>query len=93
MQDSFQTIEEMMAAGPHAPIQNPYELYARARRETPVLEVAGMGSAAMLLTRFDDVQVALRDWQRFSNASNADRGIGLLIGRTIIGMDGNEHLR
>ncbi len=93
MQDSFQTIEEMMAAGPHAPIQNPYALYARARRETPVLEVAGMGNPAMLLTRFDDVQAALRDWERFSNASNAERGIGLLIGRTIIGMDGNEHLR
>jgi len=91
--DSIRTIAEMMAAGPNAPIENPYPLYARARRETPVLEVEGMGSPAMLLTRFDDVQAALRDWERFSNASNGDRGIGILIGRTMIAMDGSEHLR
>lgn len=94
MLDSFQTIDEMMAAGPNAPIENPYELYARARRETPVLEIPGMGRGnSLLLTRYDDVQAALRDWERFSNASNGDRGIGILIGRTMIAMDGSEHLR
>jgi len=94
MQDSILTIHEMMAAGPNAPIENPYTLYARARRETPVLEVSGMGpDPAMLLTRYDDVHAALRDSERFSNASNGDRGIGILIGRTMIAMDGSEHLR
>ena len=93
MSASFQTIQEMMAAGPNAPIENPYALYAQARRENPVVEITAMGQTSMMLTRFDDVQSALRDWERFSNASNADRGIGILIGRTIIGMDGTEHLR
>jgi cytochrome P450 len=93
MSDSIQTIEEMMAAGPNAPIENPYALYARARHTTPVLEVVGFGRPAMMLTRFDDVQSALRDWETFSSASNGDRGIAIVIGRTIVGMDGSEHLR
>ncbi len=93
MPDEIQTIAEMMSAGPNAPIENPYALYARARRETPVLEVAGFGSPAKFLTRFDDVQTALRDSETFSSASNGERGIAIVIGRTIVGMDGSEHLR
>lgn len=93
MPDSIETIEDMMVAGPNAPIENPYALYARARRETPVLEVPGPNGRILLLTRFDDVESALRDTEKFSNASNGDRGIAIVIGRTIIGMDGSEHLR
>ncbi|MBJ19153.1 MAG: cytochrome P450 [bacterium] len=92
-QRPFQTIDEMMAAGPNAAIEDPYSLYARARRETPVLEVAGFGSPARFLMRFEDVQSALRDWETFSSVSNGERGIAIVIGRTIIGMDGREHLR
>ena len=91
-QRPFQTIDEMMAAGPNAAIEDPYSLYARARRETPVLEVAGFGSPARFLMRFEDVQSALRDWETFSSVSNGERGIAIVIGRTIIGMDGREHL-
>ena len=44
------TIEAMMAAGPNAPIEDPYALYARARCDTPVLACEGMGRPAYLLT-------------------------------------------
>jgi cytochrome P450 len=49
-------------------------------------------SVGYMLTRFDDVYVALKDDEVFSNRSNAN-GIGLVMGRTIVEMDGREHLR
>jgi len=93
MLDSIQTIHEMMAAGPNAPIENPYALYERARRESPVLEVTAFGAPGYFLTRFDDVRSTLRDAEKFSSVSNGDRGIAVVIGRTVVGMDGDEHLR
>jgi len=87
------TIEDMLLAGPNAPIEDPYALYARARRETPVLTCSEAGLASYLVTRYDDVRLALRDHERFSSASNGERGIAIVIGRTIVGMDGAEHLR
>jgi cytochrome P450 len=45
-----------------------------------------------MVTRYDDVVTALKDGARFSSHGNA-RGIGLVMGRTILEMEGREHLR
>jgi cytochrome P450 len=71
---------------------DPYPLYRRLRREQPVLPVEFLIGVHYMVTRYDDVREALRDDARFSNRSNA-KAIGLVIGRTIIEMDGREHLR
>ncbi len=85
------TVPDMFLAGPTAPIANPYPLYARARREAPVVEL--LSGTSYFVSRYDDVLAVLRDHERFSSRSNTDRGIGIVIGRTLIGMDGREHLK
>lgn len=87
------TLRELLLAGPMAPIADPYSLYARLRREEPVAEADRLPYPAVFVTRFDDVHAVLKDHQTFSNRSNAERGIGIVMGRTIIGMDGREHLK
>ena len=46
-------------------IQNPYQTYARLRRHSPVHRSTILGS--WVLTRYEDVQTAAKDHQRFSN--------------------------
>lgn len=92
MPDHELTVDELLGGGPNARIENPYALYRRLRSEQPVLEVAG-GFGTRLITRFADVERILKDDERFSSRSNGDRGIALVMGRTIIGMDGKEHLK
>ncbi len=87
------TTEELFGGSQMSPIENPYPNYQRLRREEPVCALAMMDqSVGYMLTRFDDVYVALKDDEVFSNRSNAN-GIGLVMGRTIVEMDGREHLR
>jgi cytochrome P450 len=78
-----------------SPVPDPYPAYRRLRDETPVIPVAapvfGWGHSH-LVTRFDDVIAVLRDADRYSSAANA-KGIGLVMGRTILEMDGPEHRR
>ena len=74
-----------------APVANPYPVYARARRETPVAEI--LPGMVFFVSRYDDVLAILRDHERFSSHSNTERGIGIVIGRTLIGMDDREHLK
>jgi cytochrome P450 len=50
------------------------------------------GRGAHFITRYRDVYAILRDDHIFSNRAN-DRGISLIMGRTIVAMDGDEHLR
>jgi cytochrome P450 len=45
-----------------------------------------------MVTRYDDVNRVLRDADTFSSIANA-KGIGLVMGSTIIEMDGKQHLR
>lgn len=87
------TLQELLLAGPMGPIANPYPLYARLRREEPVAEIPSRLYPGVFVTRFDDVETVLRNHEIFSNRSNAERGIGIVMGRTIIGMDGREHLK
>ena len=74
------------------PVRDPYAVYSRLRREQPVLLVQGILGDDYLVTRYDDVRTILTDPERFSSRANA-RGIGLVMGRTILEMEGKEHVR
>jgi len=75
-----------------SPIPPPYEVLARLRAERPVLRMKGWMEDSHLVTRYDDVVAGLKDSATFSARGNA-RGIGIVIGRTILEMEGAEHLR
>jgi cytochrome P450 len=75
-----------------SPVPDPYAVYRRLRRERPVIAMTGQLGNSVMLTRYDDIVQALRDSERFSSRGNA-RGIGLVMGRTILELEGREHLR
>ena len=75
-----------------SPVPDPYTVYRRLRREQPVILVSGLLGEDHLVTRYQDVISLLKDSERFSSRGNA-RGIGLVMGRTILEMEGKEHLR
>lgn len=75
-----------------SPVPDPYPVYRRLRQEQPVILVHGLLGEDYLVTRYDDVLRMLKDPERFSSRGNA-RGIGLVMGRTILEMEGAEHLR
>jgi cytochrome P450 len=75
-----------------SPVPDPYSVYRRLRRTDPVLCVQGILGEDHLVTRYDDAYTALTDPEGFSSRGNA-RGIGLVMGRTILEMEGKEHIR
>jgi cytochrome P450 len=75
-----------------SPVPAPYEVFARLRAERPALRMKGWMEDSHLVTRYDDVIAGLKDSETFSARGNA-RGIGVVIGRTILEMEGAEHLR
>jgi cytochrome P450 len=87
-------LRALLEGGPFAPIPDPYPLYARLRREAPAIDVARPDAERRnwLITRYDDARHVLRNERLFSSRVNA-RGAGLVMGRTIIEMDGPEHLK
>jgi len=82
-------LEELMLSGPMAPIRNPYVLLKRLRDDTPVKQGP---SGSYLVTRHDDAREVLRNDELFSSAI-VQRTMGIVMGPTIVGMDGPEHLR
>ncbi len=54
----------------HTPQDDLYEIYRRMRDDHPLYHCARRD--VWCLTRFDDVQVAARDWETFSNANGVD---------------------
>jgi len=75
-----------------SPVRDPYSVYRRLRREQPAILVQGILGEDWLVTRYDDVLAILKDPERFSSRGNA-RGIGLVMGRTILEMEGVDHIR
>jgi cytochrome P450 len=75
-----------------SPVHDPYPAYARLRRERPVIAIQTIMGTQWLVTRYDDVATVLKNPGVFSSRANA-RGIGLVMGRTILEMEGKEHLR
>lgn len=83
---------ELFGGGMMSPVPDPYSVYRRLRSERPVVRLTGQLGTSTLVTRYGDVVAALRDATLFSSRGNA-RGIGLVMGRTILEMEGQEHLR
>jgi cytochrome P450 len=90
---NVETVESLMRSGPMAPIEDPYSVYAELRRSEPVKRVETLFSKGYFVSRFEDVHTVLKHDEIYSSRSNGERGIALVMGRTIVGMDGHEHLR
>jgi cytochrome P450 len=73
-------------------VSDPYPVYAELRRRTPVRAMEFPLGPTFMVTRYDDVMGVLKDAHVFSSGANG-KGIGLVMGRTIIEMDGQEHGR
>ncbi len=75
-----------------SPVADPYPAYAHLRRQEPVKLLDLPMGPGYLVSRYDDVQRGLTDAATYSSRANAN-GIGLVMGRTILEMDGVEHTR
>src|SRR5262245_37369432 len=75
-----------------SPVADPYAVYARLRASEPVKLLDLWMGPGYIVTRYADVRAACTDAATFSSHSNAN-GIGLVMGRTILEMDGREHLK
>ena len=75
-----------------SPVPPPYGVFARLRSERPVLRMKGWMDDSHFVTHYDDVVAGMKDSATFSARGNK-RGIGIVIGRTILEMEGAEHLR
>ncbi|NQX90214.1 MAG: cytochrome P450 [Halioglobus sp.] len=89
----------LMTLGPMAPVSNPHRIYSALRNDNPVSETTdttslapGDGVRSFILTRYEDVRMVLRDNKRFSS-DIVQRTIGIVMGPTVVGMDGQEHLK
>ncbi len=86
------TIVDLFGGTMMSPVPDPYPVYKRLRDESPVALVDGIFGQHYLVTRYDDALAVLKDANTFSSRANA-RGIGLVFGRTILEMEGEEHNR
>jgi cytochrome P450 len=75
-----------------SPVADPYSAYARLRAHEPVKLLDLWMGPGYLVTRYDDVRRVCTDPATFSSRSNAN-GIGLVMGRTILEMDAQEHTK
>jgi cytochrome P450 len=73
-------------------VPDPYPAYAEMRRREPVKLMDLPMAPAYVVTRYHDVLAVLKDGNVFSSRANAN-GIGIVMGRTILEMDGKEHSR
>lgn len=99
--DPFERFDRSQGVGS---VRDPYPALAALRAAAPVhhmdLGAVAPGQAALLAPPgplyvalgYDAVEEVLRDGQRFSSAGYA-RSMGVVMGRTILEMDGEEHNR
>lgn len=92
MTTKMSTTEELFGGTMMSPVPDPYPIYKKLRDEQPVIPLTTVMGITHLVTRYDDVACILRDGKLFSSRGNA-RGIGLVMGRTILEMEGKEHVR
>ena len=85
------TAQELLMLGPIDPVENPYEIYRTLRDTAPV----GRVGRSYYIASFELVSQALLDDESFSSKSNSPEypGIGMVFGKTIVGMNGREHLK
>jgi cytochrome P450 len=75
-----------------SPVADPYSVHARLRREEPVKRLELPMGPGCMVTRYADVHAILTDAVTYSSRANA-KGIDVVMGRTILEMDGKEHVR
>jgi cytochrome P450 len=92
MTTKMSTTEELFGGTMMSPVPDPYPIYKKLRDEQPVIPLTTIMGVTHLVTRYDDVAAVLKDGKLFSSRGNA-RGIGLVMGRTILEMEGKEHVR
>jgi cytochrome P450 len=85
-------LEDLFGGPLTGPCRDPHSVYRRLRREAPVLPIEMGPETGFFVSRYDEVKEVLRNDELFSNHSNA-KGVSLVMGRTIIEMDGREHLK
>ena len=97
--ESDMDIIQLMSMGPMASIENPHPIYAALRDKHPVFDTTNLagamqeeGNKSFIVTRYDDVKYVLKNDKLFSNEIN-QRTMGVVMGPTVIGMDGSEHLK
>jgi len=97
--ESTLDLATLLKLGPIAPVANPYRIYSGLRRDHPVFETTrstrgmpGDVTRSFLITRYEDVKRVLRDDESFSN-DIVQRTMGIVMGPTVIGMDGKEHMK
>ena len=83
---------ELFKNGMMSPVRDVHRFYDHMRLHEPVRKIRSELGDTWLVTRYDDVNRVLRDAGTFSSIANA-KGIGLVMGSTIIEMDGKQHLR
>jgi cytochrome P450 len=86
----MRTLSEVFGGHFMSEVRDPYRAYARLRREEPVKLFDLPLAPGYMVTRYEDVLTVFKDATLFSSRANA-KGIGLVMGRTILEMDGKEH--
>jgi cytochrome P450 len=86
------TTNKLFGGAMMSPIVDPYTVYKRLRDEQPAIPVNTIMGVNYMITRYDDVLAILKDGKTYSSRANA-RGIGIVMGRTILEMEGKEHVR
>ncbi len=86
----MQALDELFGGHFMSEVRDPYRAYARLRRDEPVKLLDLPLAPGYMITRYEDVVTVLKDAALFSSSANA-KGIGLVMGRTILEMDGKEH--
>ena len=92
MTTKIATTNKLFGGSMMSPIIDPYTVYKRLRDEQPAVPVSSIMGVNYMITRYDDVLAILKDGKTFSSQANA-RGIGIVMGRTILEMEGREHVR
>ena len=92
-------INALLNMGPMAPVSNTHAIYADLRKNHPVFETTTAveasspdGNRSFLITRYDDVKGVLKNDKQYSSDIN-QRTMGIVMGPTVVGMDGREHLK
>jgi cytochrome P450 len=90
-------INALMALGPMPAVRNPYPILKDLRANDPVFKVKpGMSVSGslqtVLVSRYEDAKAVLKDNETFTNGI-IQRTMGMVMGPTVIGMDGKEHLK
>ena len=86
------TSNELFGGSMMSPVPNPYPTYRRLRDESPCVAVETLMGIVYLVTRYDDAFAVLKNQTLYSSQANA-KGIGIIMGRTILEMEGKEHVR